>query len=166
MKHRTRRAGQRKRAGWLESIASAAAASAAAVAVVPAHSVASAAVVSWNQSAGGSWSGLNWTGGVAANAPAAEDTAAFNLAGAYTVNLNVSPTVASVQFGGSNVAFANSSVGATFTNAGPLTVSAGGFPAGAESPQHFSVADGDFGAPPRSRTQAERGDADRRGGGP
>ena len=122
----------------MASVASAAAASAAAVAVVPAHSFASAAVVSWNQPAGGNWSGLNWTGGAGANAPAANDTAAFNLAGSYSVNLNVSPSVAGLQVGGSNVTFTNSTAGRTFTNSGALTVSSGGFTLNAANPVNWT----------------------------
>src|SRR5438045_6794414 len=74
-------------------------------------SAARAGTVSWNNAAGGTWSGANWTGGVGTNPPTSSDTANFGIANTYNVTLDTSPTVNSFTVAGSNVTFLNSTVG-------------------------------------------------------
>src|SRR4051812_39025923 len=110
MKRRDYRADRRGRKAW---IAAAAAAAAGTLAIMPPTS--RAFVVSWNQPAGGNWSGLNWSSVNGSGPPSSTDFAAFNIANSYNVGLDVNPTVSGVSVGGSNVTFAGS-LGHTLTN--------------------------------------------------
>ena len=61
---------------------------------------AGAAVISWNNTAGGSWgTAANWS---PAQVPTATDDVVISLSGTYTVTLNVAATVASLTMGGAS----------------------------------------------------------------
>src|SRR5215203_63690 len=108
------------RARWISSVVAS-----AALAAIPAGTLAS--LVTWNQPAGGNWTGLNWVGGVGNSPPVAGDAAAFNLANNYNVNIVSNVGIANVIVGGSNVTFLAFSPGFTFANSGGLNVNSGSF---------------------------------------
>src|SRR5262245_60094167 len=72
-------------------------------------SLATAAAVRWGNAAGGNWNLTdNWVGGAL---PTASDTAVIDLAGDYTVTINLSPSIAALRVSGA--AFGTQTVTAT-----------------------------------------------------
>ena len=85
-------------------------------------SAAGGSTVSWINAAGGNWSdGANWSTGVA---PTASDLVAIDLAGTYTVTLDVNATVAGLQIGGASGVQTLTAVSRTLTVNGPTSIGA------------------------------------------
>ncbi|MCI0567581.1 MAG: right-handed parallel beta-helix repeat-containing protein, partial [Acidobacteria bacterium] len=86
--------------------------------------VIAAAVISWNNAAGGNWGvAANWS---PALIPGASDTADITLAGTYTVVLNVTASIASLNLGGASGTQTLSNSSMTLTLAGASTINANG----------------------------------------
>src|SRR5437868_15309009 len=84
-----------------------------------------AATIPWFNSSGGNFNtAANWNSG-SGPVPGASDTAQFNIAATYLVNLDISPTNASLTVGGGTVTFTNTTVGRTYAGTGGRTNSAG-----------------------------------------
>jgi hypothetical protein len=80
--------------------------------------------ISWTNPAGGNWStGSNWSTGVA---PGASDDVVVDLAGTYTVTLDVSPTVGSLSLGAASGVQTLTGTSRTLTVNGATTIGANG----------------------------------------
>ena len=93
-----------------------------------------AATVSWNNAAGGNWSGPNWTGGVGTNPPTSSDAANFAIANTYNVTLDISPSINNLTVAGSTVTYLNSTIGRTLTTTLGVTVNSGSLTLNAAQP--------------------------------
>ncbi len=104
-----------------------------------------AVTTAWNTATGGNFNTPgDWTMGV----PGSADTAQFNIANTYTVSLDVSPSITSMSVGGSNVTFANSVSGRTFSISSTLNVNSGGMTLNAATPITMTVSNNSgFNAP-------------------
>jgi hypothetical protein len=80
--------------------------------------------ITWVNAAGGNWSvGANWSTGVA---PVSTDVVGIELAGTYTVTLDVNPTIAGLNLGGSSGVQTLSGTSRTLTVNGNATVATTG----------------------------------------
>jgi hypothetical protein len=93
---------------------------------------AEARATTWSAAVSGDFSDTTkWTGGAA---PGPADAAVFDVAGAYDLNLDLSPSTASLAVGGSNLTLTNATAGRTWALGGALSVTAGSLTLGATEP--------------------------------